>query len=281
MAEFGNSNHDGDAKIKFYYIFRPHILYHPSTLRYIFQNRLAFPYSDDNGNDNTPIIILSDAKNSNANDDADDDATTAITTSFNYTLSKRNLRQSFDNDEKDETNDDTDQVDDDSVDDRDGDGDGNNNVDNDDAEDDPNKNQDDVIENEDEIISPSSSSSTMVSSRNNDGTDMDFLFWNFGSSKPAFPYHDRRKNTIDDTMTTTATSMAKKKEGTSSFPSSKMFGLDSIHDKLIDIQRRDIGYYFGADNPWIKNVPDIHPCMPGIPDDQINWMLYILLQKLT
>jgi hypothetical protein len=44
-----------------------------------------------------------------------------------------------------------------------------------------------------------------------------------------------------------------------------------------DVQKRDIGVYFGADNPWISNPPDNHPCMPGIPDDEANAILFQLL----
>ena len=37
------------------------------------------------------------------------------------------------------------------------------------------------------------------------------------------------------------------------------------------------GYFFGASNPWITHPPDNHPCMPGIPDDEANILLYLLL----
>ena len=36
--------------------------------------------------------------------------------------------------------------------------------------------------------------------------------------------------------------------------------------------------YFGADNPAMDKVPDGHSCMPGMPDDQVNIILYILLE---
>jgi hypothetical protein len=43
------------------------------------------------------------------------------------------------------------------------------------------------------------------------------------------------------------------------------------------LQRRDIGAYFGANNPWITHPPDTQPCMPGIPDDEVNVLLFLLL----
>jgi hypothetical protein len=47
------------------------------------------------------------------------------------------------------------------------------------------------------------------------------------------------------------------------------------------MQRRDLGVYFGADNPWITKPPDGHPCMPGIPDDEVNLLLYVLYTGYT
>ncbi|GAX20723.1 hypothetical protein FisN_7Hh033 [Fistulifera solaris] len=47
------------------------------------------------------------------------------------------------------------------------------------------------------------------------------------------------------------------------------------------MQRRDLGIYFGADNPWITKPPDGHPCMPGIPDDEVNLLLYVLFTGYT
>lgn len=46
---------------------------------------------------------------------------------------------------------------------------------------------------------------------------------------------------------------------------------------LIEIQNITVGRYFGADNPWITNPPDNHPCMPGIPEDEANILLWLLL----
>ncbi len=48
---------------------------------------------------------------------------------------------------------------------------------------------------------------------------------------------------------------------------------------LIEVQKRSLGTYFGADNPWITDPPDGHPCMPGIPDDEANILLFLLLLK--
>lgn len=45
-------------------------------------------------------------------------------------------------------------------------------------------------------------------------------------------------------------------------------------------QRENIGRYFGADNPWIDSPPDLHACMPGMPDDEANMLLlWMMLQQ--
>ena len=50
------------------------------------------------------------------------------------------------------------------------------------------------------------------------------------------------------------------------------------HELYKEIQVRDTGRYFGADNPWITNPPDEeHPCMPGMPDDKVNFLLWYML----
>lgn len=48
--------------------------------------------------------------------------------------------------------------------------------------------------------------------------------------------------------------------------SSYLQDYETVHI-LNKVQERYIGQYFGANNHWITNPPDIHPCMPGIPDD--------------
>jgi hypothetical protein len=51
---------------------------------------------------------------------------------------------------------------------------------------------------------------------------------------------------------------------------------------LEKIQRRDAGAYFRENNPWIKANPSgvYHPCMPGIPDDEIAILLFLLIFDL-
>ena len=54
------------------------------------------------------------------------------------------------------------------------------------------------------------------------------------------------------------------------------------HELYKRIQQRDIGQYFGADNPWINDPPDAeHPCMPGMPDDKVNFLLWYMLSLST
>eukprot|EP00934_Nitzschia_sp_Nitz4_P007646 Nitzschia sp. Nitz4//scaffold18_size181773//87889//89020//NITZ4_001919-RA/size181773-augustus-gene-0.163-mRNA-1//1//CDS//3329540023//7636//frame0 len=54
---------------------------------------------------------------------------------------------------------------------------------------------------------------------------------------------------------------------------------DLLLPAITAAQNHSIGQVFGADNPWIKNPPDDHPCMPGIPDDEVNIMLFLLLTE--
>jgi len=52
-------------------------------------------------------------------------------------------------------------------------------------------------------------------------------------------------------------------------------GLGQFHE----IQQRDIGRWFGAINPWITDPPDAHGCMPGVPDDEVNLLLYLIFSN--
>jgi len=49
-----------------------------------------------------------------------------------------------------------------------------------------------------------------------------------------------------------------------------------VYLRIQQFQKRDIGQWFGADNPGMNSPPDIHGCMPGPPDDQVNLILYLL-----
>jgi hypothetical protein len=46
------------------------------------------------------------------------------------------------------------------------------------------------------------------------------------------------------------------------------------------VQTRDCGWWDGADNVGMHHVPDIHPCMPGIPDDELEVLLFALAHNL-
>eukprot|EP00978_Attheya_sp_CCMP212_P029207 scaffold103162_cov48-Attheya_sp.AAC.1 len=46
---------------------------------------------------------------------------------------------------------------------------------------------------------------------------------------------------------------------------------------LRDLQWRDLGHLFGANNPGVSPRPDqIHACLPGMPDDHVNLLWYML-----
>jgi hypothetical protein len=53
--------------------------------------------------------------------------------------------------------------------------------------------------------------------------------------------------------------------------------LQSLLPMMRRIQRRDAKRVFGANNPWILDPPDGHPCMPGIPDDELAILLFVII----
>jgi hypothetical protein len=63
----------------------------------------------------------------------------------------------------------------------------------------------------------------------------------------------------------------------SQIKASRVINVQTWKPALEEMQIRDLGRYFGADNPWITNPPDGHPCMPGMPDDEVHLLLYSLL----
>ena len=69
----------------------------------------------------------------------------------------------------------------------------------------------------------------------------------------------------------------KEPQNTTLLPAKRQIPVESLLWKLRGLQLRDLGRYFGANNPWIKNPPDFHPCMPGVPDDEVNILLFLLL----
>lgn len=50
---------------------------------------------------------------------------------------------------------------------------------------------------------------------------------------------------------------------------------------LQSLQLRDIGKWFGADNPLIVHPPDDHPCMPGVPEDEVDILMLIMKWRLS
>lgn len=56
-----------------------------------------------------------------------------------------------------------------------------------------------------------------------------------------------------------------------------MYNYERILPTLQRIQRSDLKMWFGATNPWIKSPPDMHPCLPGVPDDEASLLLFAVL----
>ena len=46
------------------------------------------------------------------------------------------------------------------------------------------------------------------------------------------------------------------------------------------IQTRDCGWWDGAHNIGLVMAADVHPCMPGIPDDEADLLLFMLAKKI-
>jgi hypothetical protein len=69
----------------------------------------------------------------------------------------------------------------------------------------------------------------------------------------------------------------KEPQNTTLVPSKRQIPVEALMWKLRELQLRDVGQYFGANNPWIKNPPDYHPCMPGVPDDEVDILLFLIL----
>ena len=53
------------------------------------------------------------------------------------------------------------------------------------------------------------------------------------------------------------------------------------YDAFQNVQLRGANRWFGADNPWITDPPDRHACMPGVPDDEVNFLMFLLLSGST
>lgn len=49
---------------------------------------------------------------------------------------------------------------------------------------------------------------------------------------------------------------------------------------LHKVMLRDTHRWFGADNVGMIQSPDTHPCMPGVPDDEVNILLFALTHRL-
>lgn len=60
---------------------------------------------------------------------------------------------------------------------------------------------------------------------------------------------------------------------------------DGVHKHLRRVQMESIGTVYGAINPYVEkgpHQPDLqHSCMPGLPDDMVNIMLFSLLGGLN
>jgi len=101
---------------------------------------------------------------------------------------------------------------------------------------------------------------------------MDFIIWNYDGKGGQ---HWEYKKTSRNVMPSLYQSMFQ-------LNNNKYTEKHDLKELYKDIQKRDIGQYFGADNPWIYDAPDsMHACMPGIPDDKVNFLLWHMLSSLS
>ena len=68
----------------------------------------------------------------------------------------------------------------------------------------------------------------------------------------------------------------------SSFVSNKIrvINIASMLPYFHTMQMEQLHKWFGADNVGIYNVPDGHACMPGVPDDEVDTLLFMLRHKV-
>lgn len=60
-----------------------------------------------------------------------------------------------------------------------------------------------------------------------------------------------------------------------------VFHVEELLPHLVRQQIKHIGRFFGADNVGMDHIPDGHPCMPGVPDDEADILLLQLAHKLV
>jgi hypothetical protein len=49
---------------------------------------------------------------------------------------------------------------------------------------------------------------------------------------------------------------------------------------FVKLQKRDLGKWWGAHNPGlVRSVDPLHGCMPGVPDDEANLLLFLWLRN--
>ena len=86
--------------------------------------------------------------------------------------------------------------------------------------------------------------------------DIDVLLWNLAEESVRLLAPEREKSMIS-------------------------YNWEGVQVLMGEIQKKTIGTYFGAKNPFVKTTDKYHACMPGYPDDMVNIMLFSLMGGLT
>jgi hypothetical protein len=102
--------------------------------------------------------------------------------------------------------------------------------------------------------------------------------WQYSSSSNLKSLYESIFDIQTTTITTSSSSGSENNPTAANDVSASNIEQHDAHELYKEIQVRDTGRYFGADNPWITTPPDEeHPCMPGMPDDKVNFLLWYML----
>ena len=65
-------------------------------------------------------------------------------------------------------------------------------------------------------------------------------------------------------------------------PNVRLLNISDLLPYFKSIQMRDSGgWWSGADNVGMDHPPDDHPCMPGVPDDELDVLLLALAHNVA
>lgn len=106
-----------------------------------------------------------------------------------------------------------------------------------------------------------------------------YIFRPYRYDEGGFEEIRRGLGMVGNEMDVIASNSARREQPNFNVTGRRTIKLERLLPYLKQLQRKDLGSFFGADNPWITRPPDGHPCMPGVPDDEANVLLFLLLAE--